>query len=117
MGAGNFVKDNCRVIPTRLTTTAATVVYTAIGYSHVVGVRIVNYHASNTPVVSFQYKTVADGVAYNFQSNYTIPVAGALWFAFDAFGIYAGDQLLVTSSIANCVDVFVLIAEIPGRSQ
>ena len=115
--AGNFVSNNCRVVPTRLTTTADTVCHTCMGYTQVVGVRIVNTHATATPVVNFKYKPNGSAITYFYQANYTLPVSSALWFTFDAFGASENDQLIVSSSIANAVDVFVLIAEVPGRSQ
>lgn len=118
MGAGNFVSNNCRVIPMRLTVTTPVVVYTAgQRFTHIVGVRIVNWHTSASPLINFIYKPIADGVSYFYQANYTLAVGSALWFPFDAFGIYQNDQLIVQSSVANAVDVFVLIAEIPGRNQ
>jgi len=115
--AGNFVGNNCRVIPTRLTATTLTDCFIATGYTQVIGVRIVNYSAVSTPIVNFQYFTAANSTSYYYQANYTLPVAGALWFDFNAFAMYENDKIQVSSSIANCVDVFVLIAEIPGRNQ
>lgn len=114
--AGNFVANNCRVVPTRLTATTLTTVFTVTGYTQVIGVRIVNFHASSTPVISFQYKPIGSAISYYYQANCTLPVAGALWYDFNAFGAKDGDILQVQSSIASTVDVFVLIAEIPGRS-
>jgi hypothetical protein len=114
--AGNFVSDNCRVVPTRLTTTALTTCLTATGYTQIVGVRLVNFHATSTPIVNFQYYSAEKAISYYYQANYTLPVAGALWFSFDAFAVNENDRIEVQSSIANTVDVFVLIAEVPGRS-
>ena len=114
--AGNFVANNCRVVPTRLTATTLTTVLSVTGYTQVVGVRVVNFHATATPLVSFQYKPVGSATSFYYQANYQLSVGGALWFSFDAFGAKEGDLLQVQSSIANTTDVFVLIAEIPGRS-
>jgi hypothetical protein len=115
--AGNFVGNNCRVVPTRLTATTLTDCLLATGYTQVIGVRIVNFHVTSTPIVNFQYYNANNAVSYYYQANYTLPVAGALWFSFDAFALYENDKIQVQSSIANTTDVFVLIAEIPGRSQ
>ena len=114
--AGNFVANNCRVVPTRLAATTLTTVLAVTGYTQVVGVRIVNFHASSTPIISLQYKPVGSAVSYYVQANYVMPVATSLWFSFDAFGAKEGDLIQVQSSIASTVDVLVLIAEIPGRS-
>lgn len=115
--AGNFLSNNCRVIPTRLTTTNLTTCLTATGYTQVIGVRLANFSATSTPTVWFQYYNAANATSYYYQANYVLPVAGALWFDFNAFAAYENDRIECQSSVANCVDVFVLIAEIPGRSQ
>ncbi len=116
MGAGNFVSNNCRVIPTRLTATTITTILTATGYTSVVGVRLVNFHASSTPTISLLYKPVGSAVNFFVQANYVMPVATSLWFPFDAFGVKEDDTLLAQASIANCVDALVFVAEVPGRS-
>jgi len=115
--AGNFVGNNCRIVPKRLTATTLTDCFLATGYTQIIGVRIVNFHATSTPTINFQYYSANDGISYYMQANYVLPVAGALWFTYDAFAVYENDKIQVQSSIANTVDAFVLIAEIPGRSQ
>jgi hypothetical protein len=118
MGAGNFVANNCRIIPTRLgTVTTPVICLTAQGFTQIIGARIVNTHATNTPIVNLIYKPVADGINYFIQANYTMPVACSLWFPFDAFGVNINDQILVQQSIASSVDTFLFVAEVPGRSQ
>ena len=114
--AGNFVSDNCRVVPIRLTATTLTTVLDVTGFTQVIGVRIVNISAVSTPTINLQYKPTGSAISYYLQANYVLPLAGSLWFAFDAFGVKEGDLIQVQSSIASTVDVLVLIAEIPGRS-
>lgn len=117
MGAGNFVSNNCRVVPTRLTATTLTTCFTATGYTQIIGIRVANFHATSTPTVNIQYYNAVNAVSYYFQANYLLPVAGALWFSFDAFGVAENDLIQVQSSIASTTDVLILIAEVPGRSQ
>ncbi len=116
MGAGNFVSNNCRVVPTRLTATTITTLLTATGYTQVVGVRLVNFHASVEPVISLMYRPVGGTTNFFVQANYVMPVATSLWFPFDAFGVKEDDEIRAQASIANAVDALVFIAEVPGRS-
>lgn len=116
MGAGNFIDNNCRVVVTRPATVNDTVCLTAAGYTQVIGIRVVNTSPTAVPNVDVKYKKASDGISYFYQANYPLQVTTALWFPFDAFALYEGDQILVKASIA-CVDVFVFIAEVPGRSQ
>jgi len=110
--AGNFVSDNCR-----LTTTALTTCYTAMGFPQVIGVRIVNYHVSATPRVSLSYFKATLGSSFFLHANVVLPVATALWIPYEGFGLYENDLIQAISDTANAIDVLVFIAEIPGRSQ
>ena len=116
MGAGNFVTNNCRVIPTRLANTLSNTILAATGYTQVIGVRLVNFHATSEPVVSLMYRPIGGGTNFYIQANYTMPVGTSLWFPFDAFGVKEEDELRAQASIANTIDALVFIAEIPGRS-
>ena len=115
--AGNFAANNCRVVVTRLTTTTPVVCHTAAGYTQVVGIRVVNIHPTAAPTVDVMYKPAGSAITYYYQANYPLPVSTALWYAFDAFGETENDEISVRASIANAVDVFVTIVEVPGRSQ
>jgi hypothetical protein len=118
MGAGNFVSNNCRAIAIRPgAVTTPVVCLTAQGFTQIVGIRIVNTHPTNVPSINLIYKPVSDGISYFLQANYVLPVASALWFPLDAFGVNVNDQILVQQSIASSVDAFLFIAEVPGRSQ
>ena len=116
MGAGNFVSNNCRVVPTRLTATTATVCFTATGYAQVTGIRIVNFHASSTPIIHIMYYAFANTTAYYLQANHLLLTAQALWLPLDGFAMYESDEIRVQASIASTADVLVSIAEVPGRS-
>ena len=67
--AGNFVSDNCRVVPTRLTATTLTTVLTVTGYTQIVGVRIVNFHASSTPIIHLQYKPAGSATSFYYSGQ------------------------------------------------
>jgi hypothetical protein len=117
MGAGNFVSDNCRIIPTRLTTTTLTTCYTAAGFPQVVGVRLVNFHATATPKINLLYYKATVVGSFYLQANYTMPVGNSLWLPYEGFAMYENDLLQAISDTANAVDVLVFIAEVPGRNQ
>src|SRR6478609_6263918 len=111
--AGNFVSDNCRIVPTRLTTASLTTCYTGQGFPQIIGVRLVNFHATLTPKVSLQYYKATASTSYYLQANYVMPVANSLWLPFEAFAMYENDLLQAQSDTANAVDVHVFLAEVP----
>lgn len=115
--AGNFVADNCRLVPTRLTTTGLTTCFTATGYPQIIGVRLVNFHATLTPKLHLSYFKATAAVSYYLQANLTLPVAGSIWLPYEGFAMYEADLITAQADTANAVDVLVFIAEVPGRSS
>lgn len=114
--SGNFLANNCRIVPFRLVGTGINDVYTATGYPMIVGLRVINYHASSTPIVNIMFRPLAEVVNYYLQANYTMPVATSLWFPLEGFAMKEGDTIKVQASIASTIDVLTSIGEVPGRS-
>jgi hypothetical protein len=114
--SGNFVANNCRLIPTRLGA-GTSLCYTAAGFPQVIGVRIVNFHTSATPRVSLTYYKATNSMTHWLQANLLIPVAGAIWLPYEGFAMYENDQLLAACDTANAIDILLFLAEVPGRNQ
>lgn len=110
-----YVDQNCRVVATRLTTTSATTVLDASGYTQVIGLRLANFSGAAV-TVSATYVNVENGASYYLLGNYSLQPAQSLWLPLEAFALNNGDLIRVQASAANAVDVIVSIAETPGRS-
>ena len=113
---GNFVSNNCRMIPTRLGN-ATSLCFTANGFPEVIGIRIVNFSPTATPKVSVTYFKATNSMTHWLQANLVIPVAGAIWLPYEGFALYENDQILAQCNTDNAVDLLLFLAEIPGRSQ
>jgi hypothetical protein len=113
----NFVKDNCRILGTSLTTTNNTAVYTApsVGYVQVIGVRISNITALDA-TASVRWFDSSANVSFCLTFQHTVPANGAVWLPLEAFAPDASDEIRVQAGTANALDVIVSITESPGRS-
>lgn len=113
----NFVKDNCRILGTSLTTTNNTAVFTepTTGYDMVVGVRVANITASDA-TISLRWFDSSANVSFVIIFQHTVPANGAVWFPLDSFALDASDEIRAQAGTANALDVIVSIAERPGRS-
>lgn len=113
--SGNFVANNCRLVGTHLTTTSNTAVFTATGYSQVIGLWLGNITAVNA-TATVKYFSNAAASEYVILFQHTVRGNYGLWVPTEAFSLNASDEIRVQAGTANAIDVIVSVAEIPGRS-
>lgn len=111
--SGNFVSDNCRVVPANLSGTSAVTVLTATGYTQVIGIRLGNRTGSavNGTVTLFR-----DGTTHTLLFQHSVPANGQIWLPLEAFALIEDDEIRVTQGTDNSISAFLSIAEVPGRS-
>lgn len=115
--SGNFVRDNCRLVGTTLTTTNNTAVFTApaISYDQVIGVRAANITAIDA-TLSLRWFDKSANASFYLIFQHVVPANGAVWFPLEGFSLDTEDEVRAQAGTSNALDVIVSLAERPGRS-
>jgi len=111
----NYVANNTRLVGAHLTTTNDTTVFTATGYTQVVGVRLANITGTDR-TATVGWFSDADNSAYRLIYQHNVPANSAVWLPLEAFALKVDDEIRVQASFASAIDVIVSVAEVPGRS-
>ncbi|TPN03811.1 hypothetical protein FJ973_29655 [Mesorhizobium sp. B2-1-3] len=111
----NYVANATRLVGAHLTTTSDTTVFTATGYTQVVGIRLTNVSATDRTATVGWYSN-ADSSAYRLLYQHVVPANSAVWLPLEAFALKIDDQIRVQASFASALDVILSVAEVPGRS-
>ncbi|MBZ9922197.1 hypothetical protein LB579_31440 [Mesorhizobium sp. BR1-1-7] len=111
----NYVANATRLVGAHLTTTNDTTVFTAAGYTQVVGIRLANITGTDR-TATVAWFSDGDSSAYRLLYQHIVPANSAVWLSLEAFALKVDDEIRVQASLANAIDVIVSVAEVPGRS-